>query len=221
MSSSKLVGIGFVAFGVLLLLAAVTDFSFSFGDWWPLILVLVGLGSLSKGSRTGGSILLGLGVLFLLRNLGVLEVNLWVLWPVVLIVIGLSILFGGRRRKSKSGGFTGAPPAPGDDLSIESTFGNENLRVDNKEFRGGSVSATFAGVEIDLRGAAIAGEAATLHVTAVFGGVKLAVPDDWAVDVRVSTTLGGVDTKRAAPSREAATLILTGSLTFAGIEITS
>ena len=201
--------------GVLFLL----PLNVSIGDWWPLILVFVGLGSVSRGSVTGGLIVAAIGVVFLLNNLDVWDISLGRLWPVALIAIGVSILFGASRSRT-AGGTEEAPPA-GNDLYVSSLFSGTNRRVDSKSFTGGNVSTTFGGAEIDLRGSVIEGDAATVNVNATFGGVKLQVPPDWAVDVRVNATFGGVETKRPEPAEPTATLTVTGSCLFGGIEITS
>ena len=218
-SNNMSVGLAFIVLGVLFLLPLVSGFEFPFSKWWPLLLLFVGLGSLSKGSTTGGLIVIAVGAVFLLNNLDIWNINLWVLWPLALIAIGVGILFG--HSPFRSAGDAGGSPPAGDDLSISSLFSGSNRRIDSRQFNGGNVSVTFGGAEIDLRSAAIAGDAATINVNATFGGVKLQVPPDWAVDVRAAATFGAVETKRPAPPDPTATLTITGSCLFGGIEITS
>lgn len=216
-SNNRLVGVGFIVLGVLFLLPLISSFEFSFGDWWPLFLILMGFGSLSKGSTKGGLIVIAIGVVFLLSNLDILSISFWLLWPVALIAVGVAILFGhSRSRRSASD----ALPA-GDDLAVSALFSGSEQRIDSQRFNGGNVSVTFGGAEIDLRGAAMEGNAATVNVNAVFGGVKLQVPTDWAVEVRADSTFGGVEKKRPDPAEPKATLTVTGSCLFGGIEITS
>ena len=217
MSNNRFVGVAFIVLGVLFLLPLVTGFEFSLSKWWPLFLILIGVGSISKGSRTGGLIVIAVGVVFLLSNLDILSVSFWLLWPVALIAIGVAILRG----QSRSRNAAGDAPAAGDDLNVSALFSGSNQRIDSQRFNGGNVSVTFGGAEIDLRGAAIDGDAATINVNAVFGGVKLQVPPDWAVNVRADSTFGGVEKKRPDPAEPKATLTVTGSCLFGGIEITS
>lgn len=48
--SSVLWGLGLIVVGVLWLLSNVLpDFNFNFGQWWPLLIVFVGLDVLLKG----------------------------------------------------------------------------------------------------------------------------------------------------------------------------
>lgn len=218
-SNNRLVGVGFIVLGVLFLLPLVSNFEFSFGEWWPLFLILAGVGGVSKGNNKGGVIVITIGVVFLLSNLDVFSISFWLLWPLALIAVGVSILFGQSRSRAASAA-AGTPPA-GDDLAISALFSGSNQRIDSQSFDGGSISVTFGGAEIDLRGAAMEGDAATINVNAVFGGVKLQVPPDWAVEVRADSTFGGVEKKRPDPAEPKARLTVTGSCLFGGIEITS
>ena len=184
-------------------------------------LILVGLGSLAKGSTKGGGIVIAIGVVFLLNSLGILDVTFWLLWPLALIAVGVGILFSHSRSRSLAASAANDAPPAGDDLDVSAIFSGSDQRIDSQRFNGGNVSVTFGGAEIDLRGAAIDGDAATINVNAVFGGVKLQVPPDWAVHVRADSTFGGVEKKRPDPAEPKATLTVTGSCLFGGIEITS
>ena len=220
-SNNKLVGLGFIVLGLLFLLPLVSGFEFPFGKWWPLFLILAGVGGLSRGNVRGGLIVAAIGALFLLSTLDVLNVSFWLLWPLALIAVGVAILTGHSRSRSLAASAAAEAPPAGDDLAVSALFSGNNQRIDSQRFNGGNVSVTFGGAEIDLRGAAMDGNAATINVNAVFGGVKLQVPPDWAVDVRADSTFGGVEKKRPDPAEPKATLTVTGSCLFGGIEITS
>ena len=220
-SNNKLVGLGFIVLGVLFLLPLVSGFDFPFGKWWPLFLVLAGVGGLSRGNVRGGLIVAAIGALFLLSTLDVLNVSFWLLWPLALIAVGVAILTGHSRSRSLAASAAAEAPPAGDDLAVSALFSGNNQRIDSRRFNGGNVSVTFGGAEIDLRGAAMDGNAATINVNAVFGGVKLQVPPDWAVDVRADSTFGGVEKKRPDPAEPKATLTVTGPCLFGGIEIPS
>ncbi len=217
-ANSRFVGIALIALGFLFLLPLVTGFEFPLSKWWPLFLLFAGAGSLSKGSRTGGLIVIAMSLVLLLNNLDILKVNVWLLWPVALILTGAGILFGHSRWRT---GGAGDAPDAGGDLNMACFFSGANRRIDNQRFDGGRVSVTCGGAEIDLRGAALANVAATINVNALFGGIELYVPADWAVDVRASATFGGIETPRAWPAEPKATLTITGSCLFGGIEIKS
>jgi predicted membrane protein len=77
----------------------------------------------------------------------------------------------------------------------------------------------MGGVMLDLRKARMTGEA-VLDVFAMWGGVELQVPESWAVDVRVTPLLGGVeDRTRPATDPSAPRLVLRGTVLMGGVEI--
>ena len=94
-----LLGLVLIIAGTLALLDNLNLFSFRFnlGDWWPLILVALGVVHLWN-NRTifdfSGLFLILLGVVFLLAELGrICWGDVWRWWPAVLILLGISIVF--------------------------------------------------------------------------------------------------------------------------------
>jgi len=87
------------------------------------------------------------------------------------------------------------------------------------------VDAVFGSIELDLSGASISSpdRLAALEVNAVFGGVEITVPRTWKVVMKNAAVFGGCEDKtfppRPEPGFEPATLVLTGSAVFGGIEI--
>lgn len=71
-------------------------------QYWPVLLILMGLDGLYKRDGwVGPIVLLGLGTVLLLGNLEYLSIDAWDLlvrlWPVLLVAIGLDIAFGKSR----------------------------------------------------------------------------------------------------------------------------
>jgi cell wall-active antibiotic response 4TMS protein YvqF len=66
----------------------------NFGDYWPLLLVWVGLTRmLTRGSHVAsGFVIFVLGVFFQLERLDVIWVPVRQFWPVLLIVIGFGLI---------------------------------------------------------------------------------------------------------------------------------
>ena len=66
------------------------------GDYWPLLLVWLGLSRLLGPRRShhfaSGAVLLVLGVLFQLDRLGVFWFHIHDLWPVLLVVAGIALI---------------------------------------------------------------------------------------------------------------------------------
>ena len=110
-----------------------------------------------------------------------------------------------------------------DDAKIKTTsfFGGSENQISSQEFRGGRVYAVVGGSDIDLRGATIADEGATINIITSFGGVRFLVPEDWAVNIQTRAVFGGVASKRVAPTSPVGQLTLTGLCLFGGVEIKS
>ena len=90
----------------------------------------------------------------------------------------------------------------------------------SQSFRGGDLTAVMGGVGLDLRGAKLAPEGATLDVFAMWGGIELTVPEGWRVDLTVVPLLGGFeDRTRAADTMEAQVLTVRGFVIMAGGEV--
>jgi hypothetical protein len=86
-------------------------------------------------------------------------------------------------------------------------------------FRGADLVAVMGGCEIDLRKAAINGDA-TIDVFCMWGGIEIRVPEDWTVESHIVPLMGGVDDKTRPP--QAASnhhLTLRGVALMGGIEI--
>ncbi len=100
-NSNIVIGLGIILFGVLLLLNsldAIPDISFT--DYWPCLIIFVGLSKLFKRPLDMMHIFWALffvviGTLFQLSNLE--YINFWFddLWPILIIVAGLSVIRSG------------------------------------------------------------------------------------------------------------------------------
>jgi hypothetical protein len=72
--------------------------------FWPLVLIVAGVGQLVSSKRprnlTAGLFLVALGVYFQLSMLDLIHFSLWRLWPVILIVIGIGMVEQAMRSRS-------------------------------------------------------------------------------------------------------------------------
>jgi predicted membrane protein len=201
------------------------------------------------GRRWMGVFAVALGTVFLGNQLTWWTVRWSMLWPIVLIAAGLRVMFrrpafndagrmlvrrGWRRRRHlRDTGGDAPPPADtplneteedrtrhGATLREVAVFGGIERRIASQTFRGGEATAVFGGVQLDLRDCRMASDEAHIDVLAVFGGVSLMIPRDWAVDSQISALLGGIE-DRSSPPVDGSTkrLVLTGQTIFGGIEI--
>ncbi len=113
------------------------------------------------------------------------------------------------------------PEPDADEIDLVATFGPLEYRSSAGAFRGGSVTTWFGGGTLDLRGATLAPEGATLRVNALFGGGNLIVPADWRVETRL-IGIGGAGDGRpdGNPPVGAPTIRREGTTVFGGWGIT-
>ena len=218
------IGLALLVIGSLFLVDHLV--AFPFHKSWPAILMVIGISNFLVNPRSWvvSAGLIVAGVIFLLGTLNILDVSFGILWPVLLLILGAFILFGGGRRRSRRSRPQNATGAAGtSDLNISAFFAGSEQRISDQSLRSGQVSAIFGSAEVDLRGATITidGDEAAIEATALFGSLRLRVPDDWAVDVQTTNLFGNFETKRAQPSDPKARLTILASSTFGSIELTS
>jgi len=245
MSAARiLVGLALVAVGVGLALdvLGVVPFAAGFGTWWPLLLVAGGfLLVLSHPRRpVMGLVLILVGALLQLDRLSRLPAH-WsnLIWPAVLVMLGLAILLRAvvRRRRwearwaerqarwdaraARRGarrGETDAPSGP-DTTDISAFFAGIEEAPKSQAWRGGRVEAAFGGCKLDLRGAMLAAEGATLVIRATFAGVEVWVPSTWRVDVHPNPVGGGVKDDTSHAANDGPTLEVHANAAFGGVRI--
>lgn len=230
-----------VAGGILLLESlGIMEFEIDVWDYWPLILVAIGLGKLFQPRQCrhvgGGLFLLVLGVLFQLNNLDMINFQFRDIWPVVLIFIGFAILkrgFWGRMHHppwSEKEGDRGKcfPPHPpmnksrsmdNDFLDISAIMGGGEYVISSKQLKGGRISVLMGGCELDLRGADFTEDSIFFDISVIFGGVDIRVPSEWEVVLRGSPILGGIDNKTVPLKDATKKIIIKGSVIMGGIDI--
>jgi hypothetical protein len=191
----------------------------NFIRFWPA--ALIGLGALKLwysrqgiGGAFGGFIFVVVGSWLLLEKLAVVQLSFWDMWPTLLVFFGGFLVWQGlsgparRLSTDTSGTVTG--------IAVLGAVVRGN---NSPAFRGGELTAVMGGVELDLRQAAINGEA-VIEVFGLWGGIEIRVPEDWSVESRVVPVLGGVEDKTRAPqSATRHRLVLRGLIVMAGIEI--
>jgi predicted membrane protein len=191
--------------------------------FWPLLVVVAGAVNLAEpGKRPWGAFLILVGVLFQLDNLGIIRFRWAELWPLAIIAAGAMMVWGSiKARRFKTGVSAGM-----NSMNATSVFGGVERRVSVRDFKYGSVSAVFGGVELDFRDAEMEGAEAVMEINVIFGGVEIRVPDHWRVEARNQTLFGGyTDSTRgtgkapdgSVPSNK--TLVITGQVLFGGIEV--
>ena len=215
-------GVTIVALGGILLLRNLEIIKFDswnvfWGTVWAAGLVLAGLVTIVSSqrllTRAWGLLLMAAGVSVGLNAYGIIDVSIWKLfWPVVLIAVGLMMVFSigsaNRKRAEKSGT---------DDNEKVAIFYGEQSRV-RGDYTGGSLTAIFGGVDLDLRQANIK-DGAIIDVFTFCGGININLPDDVIVKNEVRGVLGGSDDKTMSKPSAKKTIYLKGECVLGGLEI--
>lgn len=189
-------GLGITVLGVGLLLNAfnVGGLEDVLTTWWPLFIILAGIGMLLSNIRQYlvPMFVILIGIIVQLNQLDVIKVNIFeLLLPLVIIAIGLSFLL---RQESKN------PEETRDTTNdIFAILGGIDTKNHSSDYQGGKATAVMGGVSLDLREAKIQKEA-RLDVITFMGGIDLKVPKEWEVHVSGQPILGGWDNKSAKPS---------------------
>jgi predicted membrane protein len=214
-------------------------------EFWPIILIMLGLARMSTCSsssgRTSGLVLVAVGGIFLANNLGYLSWDLWrFFWPVILILAGIAMLLRGMDRGSVDG-----PPwgnwdpnrwksnfvrdfGPMRDTGANTVhqwafFGGSRRRVESQNFEGGEALAIFGGIRVDLRQAASPKDEIHLEANALFGGVDIRVPESWGVIMRGMGVFGGFEDgtrgRNSGLPPGKPTLVVTGMAVFGGVTV--
>jgi predicted membrane protein len=188
--------------------------------FWPAALIVLGLLKIwhsrdGVGGAFAGFVFVLGGAWLLLEQTAFVRVSFWEMWPALLVAFGVFLVWQGMSgpRQRSPGGDSNAL------VSAMAVLGGVSRGNNSAAFRGGELTAVMGGCELDLRHAAIDGEA-VLEVFALWGGIEIRVPEDWTVVSRVTAVLGGVDDKTRAPQAAARhRLVLRGFVVMAGVEI--
>jgi len=183
-------------------------------QWWPLILIGLGVAHLPQRQWVSAVVLTAFGVMFLPPLPFLPHLHL----AAILGLTPLLISFGGVTliRQALSSAKTGSDPATTfHSVAIMGAVG----RSVTDDFVGGDAVAVMAGCEINLRDANIESEA-VIDVLAFWGGIEIRVPRNWRIDNQVVAILGGVvDKTDGNPPAGAPTLIIRGSAIMGGVEV--
>jgi predicted membrane protein len=193
-------------------------------EWWPVILISIGLGYLIKPQEkrqnfTGG-FLVFFGAVFLLNNLDVIDVDFRDIWPFMLIMVGTliirSTLWKGNRGVASS-----------DTVNLSLILGGGDHFISSENFKGGSITAIMGGGSIDLHNCTMVEDEVDIEVFAFWGGFDLRVPEQWEVVFKGMPILGGMENKTRTTYKTDAgefqagskKLIIRGVAIMGGIEV--
>jgi len=224
-------GVALAIVGILLLLKTFGIIWFSFVFTWPIILIVIGalIAIKSRFRNPAWWILMIIGIAHLTPEFQIHGVwSRHFIWPVVLIIAGLAVALRPRRKLppyTPTFAIKDTNTSSENTLNIDITFGGRKEFVTSKDFRGGVVSTTFGGCEINLMQADTTEKTIVLELKVAFGGVELIVPSHWEIQNETNSSFSNVEDERsvqtASSPEQKKILILRGSCSFGSIEIKS
>ena len=187
--------------------------------YWPAGLIAIGLAKLwqdrqDQGSPIGGVIFTLIGSWMLLDALDYIDISLIDFWPLLLVFVGTVIVWQGvRGRRQRLGA------SANDTINAVAILSGVNRGSNSSSFKGGELTAFMGGCEVDLRNAAINGDA-VIDVFAMWGGIEIRVPESWTVIGKVTPLMGGFEDHTRAPQAATAhRLTVRGMVIMGGVEI--
>jgi predicted membrane protein len=214
----------------------------SYLRFWPSAIVAIGvlkmLQAKDGGTAMAGLIITALGAWLLAEALGIIKISLWQIWPVALVILGVYLVWQGMTSQPPAVAIPPPSPTPpsanstwtaqadvprgtesNSSLSAMAILGGVSRGNNSRTFRNGDLLAVMGGLEIDLRHAAIHGEA-VIDLFVLWGGIEIRVPEDWTVVSKVVPVMAGVEDKTRPPQGATAhRLVLRGLALMGGVEI--
>ena len=153
---------------------------------------------------------------------------LTIFWPALFVGFGLILIFTKPSRNrchqhvcgtkfSQKYGNTEQTTDTDGHINYRFVFSGSEQVFMEPVFRGGNISATCGGIELDLRHTTLPEGDTILNIDATMGGFKLKVPSNWKVVNQCSFVMGGISDERFATDIDTTRqLIITGRCVLGG-----
>lgn len=200
---------------------------------WQMLLVAIGVYSLSRGHNTTGIVLTIIGIFFLLPIIPFIPRFQFFgtrdFWPIVFIIIGIVVLINSKKERKMKDRihqqyFTDSTEYKTENGFVYSnnSFGSIKQIVLDPLFKGATIVNRFGGTILDLRNTSIQTGETYVYVDCNFGGIEIYVPDNWIIKTEVSNMFSGTEDKRYIRNHQSDSpyiLVIRGNASFSGIEI--
>ncbi len=242
--STKVIwGVALILVGVAIALNRldIVKIDIFFDGWWTLFIIApCAVGLFRRESVTGNVIGLIIGVALFLAQQSWVNLDLIgrFFLPVLLVGIGVGFIFSNKEKslvKDEIEEFKGieesekTEPRTTENVICESkklngfaAFSGVKFVANGEDISGGELTAVFGGVDYDLRNAVFKGKT-VLNVSAIFGGVDIALPENVVVKINPTSIFGGTSDKRNvlnANAENGAPVVYVNALSmFGGVKI--
>jgi predicted membrane protein len=223
-----ILGIVLALIGVGLLLKTFGVFPAFIRFSWPMTLVIIGIvvGVKNKFRNNTWWILIAVGVAHMIPAFEIFgKSSRKLVWPLLLVALGLMMVFRPKRKNCNPEIIGGSFVNEEDRLVTDIIFGGRKEIVTSKDFKGGTVSVTFGGSEINLTQADFTSNSILIECRVAFGAIELVIPANWELQNEIKPAFGSVEDERviygSTANENKKRLVLTGSCNFGGINIKS
>ncbi len=222
-------GIAVAIIGILWMFSIAFKFNFEWDTHWPYVLIIIGIliGIKNNFRNAAWWILILIGGVYLVEDLpGFYNYSDYVV-PGALVIGGIGLAITKRNHKNDCApGFkVDNSTSTENNLNLDVTFGGRKEMITSKEFKGGNISVTFGGCELNFMQADIVDSPAILDLKVSFGGVEIIVPSHWHIQNEINPSFGNVEDERniqtASSVENKKVLILRGNCSFGNVEIKS
>ena len=195
-TSNIIWGLVLIVLGVIIGLNAldITNIDIFFKGWWTLIIIIPSvIGLITESEKTWSLIGLLVGVFLLLGVNDIISFELIskLILPLILIIIGVSLIFKdvvSAKVKEE------IKKAKRSNNIYSSSFGSKTMIIEDK-FIGCEVNAVFGEYILDLTKAEI-NDNCIIKTSAIFGEVKIKVPEKVRVQTISTSILGSTDNNK-------------------------
>lgn len=181
-------GVALILCGIAYALTVVGVLPAAAGGWWAFFIIIPCLiWLITDGIRSGALFGLSAGVMLFLWKSGYVEGELLnkLILPVIIVIIGLMVLVKSVRRHRYRVKID--RDRDGEEAAV---FSDRKYSFNGQKYFGGTYSAVFGGLELDLRGAIIDSDIG-INVDSAFGNVKIFLPGNVNVKLNGDNVFGG------------------------------
>jgi len=223
-SGISISGLILLAIGISLLLDNLNLIYFDLGeflhDWWPAILILVGLNEIIKTNHSGGGFLVGLGAILWLKVNDIIDGPLLI--ALIFILIGIILIIRPRKFLWHATLDTSqAKTNDSDAIDLHAVFSDLSENIISHKFSGGRIETVFGKMVVDLRSAQIQPGRCHLNIETIFGRTVLIVPKGICVETVGAPIFGRIDNQTEIISSAESLIVLEikAEVVFGSLEI--